>query len=431
MTNLKRSEENSDDALDFLGDTPGWVVRFGLLTILLFILGLLSVSYFVQYPDSIEGRITLLAEPAAFDLVTRSNGELNLFVSDNQHVSAGQVMGSLDNTSRYENIRDLKLELFRIKNTIFALDFIDPNKLRINQNANVGDLQGAYISLVEAIGNYRRFHSLAGNKNLIKDIEDQIGHQVRLLTYLKSQRKLFEQALTIQFEKSKMDSSLYAQRAISTLQAKESQQAVFQMSRDFEGANISISSGELSLATLRSKRLELEHTERYQNLEYSEKIRVAYRVLEAQISVWEQKYLLISGISGTVNFYKRLNNKQYIETNDRVMVVIPSTTEIFGDLRVSRLGYGKVRIGQKVVVRLDSYPYEEFGVLTGEVVSIANVPNEEFYQLRVKLPSKLLTNFNKELIFKEKMQGDAQVITKRVRLIERFFHNLRRITEMR
>ncbi len=41
-------------------------------------------------------------------------------------------------------------------------------------------------------------------------------------------------------------------------------------------------------------------------------------------------------------------------------------------------GAGKVEPGQKVNIRLDNYPYMEYGMLEGVISHISEIPDEEF-----------------------------------------------------
>ena len=58
--------------------------------------------------------------------------------------------------------------------------------------------------------------------------------------------------------------------------------------------------------------------------------------------------------------------------------------------------------------------------------SISSVPNSDgFYLINVDLPNKMLTSYNKTIIFKQEMSGTTDIITEDLRLIERFFYQLR------
>ena len=49
------------------------------------------------------------------------------------------------------------------------------------------------------------------------------------------------------------------------------------------------------------------------------------------------------------------------------------------------------------------------------------------YLIDVKLPEKLITSYNKEIVFKHEMRGTAEIITEDLSLIERFFHQFKEV----
>jgi len=92
-------------------------------------------------------------------------------------------------------------------------------------------------------------------------------------------------------------------------------------------------------------------------------------------------------------------------------------------------GAGKVKIGQMVNVKLDNFPYMEYGVIRVQVKNIALVPillyDERRYVLEVDFPDVLQTNYGKTLPFSQEMQGTAEIITDDLRLLDRFLQPIR------
>lgn len=79
-------------------------------------------------------------------------------------------------------------------------------------------------------------------------------------------------------------------------------------------------------------------------------------------------------------------------------------------------------------IKLENYPDIEFGVLNGIVKNISLIPDSEgLYFVDVELPKKLITSYKKEIDFKQEMRGTAEIITEDLRLIERFFYQLKGI----
>lgn len=109
-----------------------------------------------------------------------------------------------------------------------------------------------------------------------------------------------------------------------------------------------------------------------------------------------------------------------------ITVVVSDQGEITGNMLVPSPGFGKVQTGQTVKVKLDCYPYMEYGVLMGAVSNFQAVPlhspqNELVYPTSVSFPSGI--DIGSAVIpfgqIKE-MSGKAEIIVHKRKLIEHF-----------
>jgi hypothetical protein len=80
-------------------------------------------------------------------------------------------------------------------------------------------------------------------------------------------------------------------------------------------------------------------------------------------------------------------------------------------------------VGQDVIIKLDNFPYQEFGSLDGTVTSISSVPKENNYLVEVSLTDR--TNYDSRIDLKQEMQGTGDIITQDKRLFEKIFNQFR------
>ena len=85
---------------------------------------------------------------------------------------------------------------------------------------------------------------------------------------------------------------------------------------------------------------------------------------------------------------------------------------------------GKVRSRQRVIIKLDSYPYSEFGILRGYVNSKSLVPVDDKYTVSVLFPDGLKTNYGKDIPFEQQLEGGAEIITDEKRLLQRIYEQV-------
>ena len=172
----------------------------------------------------------------------------------------------------------------------------------------------------------------------------------------------------------------------------------------------------------------LEAEVREKQFEKERTIRESLSNLSAAIATWENRYVFTAPVAGKVSFSKVWNENQPVTEGDLVMTVIPAEQgKIIGKIRLPMEGAGKVMEGQRVVIKLDHYPYLEFGMLSGYVKSIAAAPNESAYMVQVNLQDSLLTTYGKTITFRQEMQGDAEIITGDMTLMTRIVNPIRHV----
>ena len=96
-----------------------------------------------------------------------------------------------------------------------------------------------------------------------------------------------------------------------------------------------------------------------------------------------------------------------------------------------------MKTGQEVIVKLEDYPYMEYGSITGKVNFISLTSNSvktsdgdvETYLVTITFPEELNTNYGYRLQSKFEMKGSAEIITNDRRLIQRFFDNIKYIVK--
>lgn len=83
-----------------------------------------------------------------------------------------------------------------------------------------------------------------------------------------------------------------------------------------------------------------------------------------------------------------------------------------------------------VNIKLDNYPYEQFGLLKGKIETITTVPLSEKYLVTVSLPQDLKTTYKKQIQFYPEMTGSAKIILKEERLLYKLFYQLKSMIEI-
>jgi hypothetical protein len=93
---------------------------------------------------------------------------------------------------------------------------------------------------------------------------------------------------------------------------------------------------------------------------------------------------------------------------------------------VGQYNFGKVRKNQEVIVKFQSYPFQEFGTVKGQISYISDIPKDTAYLVRVSFPNGLVTSANKKLPFRNGMTASGEVVTENLKLIEKLFYDIRK-----
>ena len=132
-------------------------------------------------------------------------------------------------------------------------------------------------------------------------------------------------------------------------------------------------------------------------------------------------------VCGGLAGYRQIN--QFVPSATVMFTVIADSTtqsNIIARSEVPMAGSGKVAAGATVNIRLTGFPYREYGSLTTSVDKIASLPvtlesEEPGYEMEMRLPDTLETNYGNFIPFKHNMTGTARIITKDRSFLSRVF----------
>jgi len=182
---------------------------------------------------------------------------------------------------------------------------------------------------------------------------------------------------------------------------------------------------------LEIQRITLEENENIQK-SYAELVASRNDLINA-LNQWKEKYVQYAPIDGELEYLGFWRNNIYVNSGDELFTIIPEETVMIGEVHIPSTGAGKVEIGQLANVKLQNYPYDEYGYLQGKVNSISRLTNKlktkegkaNTYLVSIIFPEGTITNFGKELSIDFETEGQVEIITKDKRLIERLFDNLK------
>lgn len=424
---IYKVELRSDEVQDILSRPPHVLIRYG-ISIICFISALLLAGCFIfRYPETIQGDIVITTENPPVWVVSKSAGSIKEFYkADKERVEQGELIAVVENTAQTKDVLTVKMLL--LSNSCISDSTVCVDTGLFTNTFELGELQSAFSALIKTMNNYNNFLSL----NLLKQEEISLNREIAgresYLTSLKTELALKKREETLAKLSYEREKALFESGVISKSELEYTEQNYLHLQQASQQLQSNIVSQSVENSKLKNSvsKLNLEYLQDKNN-KYSDLL-TAYRELISEIEKWEQLYLLKTPQSGTITFNSYWTKNQDVKVSDRVFAVIPENQgDIIGKLKMPITGAGKVNPGQLVNIKVEGYPYLEYGVLQGRVRNISLVANENFYTVEVRLISGMYSTIGVDFNFTGELSGLAEIVTENRTIADRILSPLKYI----
>ncbi|MGJ1225360.1 HlyD family efflux transporter periplasmic adaptor subunit [Sphingobacterium siyangense] len=426
--------QRTEEVRDIISNMPTAFARTIVYLVLLMVGLLLIFGYIVKYPDIVSGEVTVSAQNAPVQIVSPQSGRLRLRAFKSQdRVNSKDILAWVENTVDPEQVIYIRGYVDSLK-----LPFTNAREIYnlLPKNLKLGDLTVPYstfLSSLRQLADYQE-HKLYDKQDL--SLSKVLNEQNIALNTLQEKERLSKENLKLSDKFLKRDSILFSKRLISEAEYEESlaghltaEDQVKSSLRNSGSVREAISNTENTMQQNRITKTEKE-------LQLDLDLLTSYNNLIDKINIWEKKYLIVSPIYGHAQFLKFWTDNQFIQEGEPIFSIIPKEGKTIGKVMLPIQGAGKVKVGQRAIIKLADYPYMEYGYIEAEVQNIAlvssivkagNGTSVESYLVTLIFPNGLKTNYGTSLAFRFEAKGLVEIVTKERRLIERFFDNLKYI----
>jgi multidrug resistance efflux pump len=390
---------------------------------------LLLFGWIVKYPDTVTGFIKINSDVTSLKLVTAASGNIHLMPVGNQ-VTQGDYIAVIDNPARTEDIRAMA----KLMNAFTPLDV---NSLLSHYDCfphrvSLGEVDSKYYSFLSALQALCEFRANNTYDKQRKTLEDDVEWKTQLLDEMGKLEEITAQKSELQTKWKERDQLLYEHEVLSEFnvdQTKAQYLTALQESQNMQKEMVSL---RMQIAESRNRITQVETEKEDKRRDLLMNLTASFHDLTDNLKAWEQKYVFKAPIGGELERLKFIAENQFVQAGEEVFGIIPQESNVLGQMLLPTSGAGKVEIGSEVIIKLDSYPYMEYGSVEGRVKSISTLRHPqkakdeeiETYSLIVDLPHGLKTNYGESLPFQYELSGNAEIIVNKRRLIERLFDNL-------
>ena len=421
--NREYMELRSEQVQDILTRPPKWIVRWGISVICGIILFCFIGSFFFYYPEVIQAEVTVTTQNPPTWIIARNTGLLKeRYKQDKEPIHKGELVAVLENPARTIDV--LKLKLILNKGT--SIDNGTAWDVQLPEDLSLGMIQGAYSTLQKAVNDYRSFESLDLYGRKIDAAERQLKGYALYLEHLKNQVTLSKKTAQIVENDFLREKKLYEENLTSLVTLEESDKTLLSAKQNVEQLQTSISSANIEMAKLQSALVEMLLQQQQEMAALKTNLKLAWNDLGVGEGNLEIGYALRSTSAGILSYNEIWKENQNVEAGDKVFsVVSTSPGKIIGRLKIPVEGAGKVKKGHRVNIKVDGFPYMEYGMLTGRVETVSLLSDDEVYPALVNLPHRMETSYHKILPFNGEITGTAEIITDEMSLAQRILNPIK------
>ncbi|MFA6125875.1 MAG: HlyD family efflux transporter periplasmic adaptor subunit [Bacteroidales bacterium] len=417
-----------EEIQEILGVIPPWVIRWGSLTLALVFIGLIFGTSWFKYPDRIASQLTLTSMNPPVVMNARQNGRLELLaISDGGAVKQGQLLAVLESSARMEDILEVDSLMIHYRNLLVNPDSIELFAFPA-RDYQFGEWQPALAAYSKARKEIIDFNEQGSSQAMIASLKKQLKDYKIHYDRLYRQRQIKTQEMDIQEKQYQRLIALRDSNAISLREFESGTSVYLKAKYDLESARSVLSQTQIEIDRLDHQIIGIDKEFLELRDQKSNLLVQSYDQLAGMVSNWKLNYAFIAPIDGTVTFTRVWSQNQYLKQGDRVLTIVSGEAgPVIGKVLLPLRGAGKVKHGQKVIVRIDKYPYMEYGSLQGKVENISMVTDQDFYSVEISFPLGLITTYHKELTLTQGMSGQAEIITDDLSLLVRIVNPIRSI----
>ena len=417
----------SDEVKEIISYRPHWMIRKGNVVFFIVLFSLLTLTWFISYPDIINGSARLVSSNAPKMINSKTEGKLmKLFISDGETVQRGKHLAYMESTASYNEVMQLETWVEETINETQSNKYNVLIKKPLPSFLSLGELQSSYQSFQNQFTETRQLLASGYYQNKKVALQKDLQYLSNLKANSFDQKNLLEQDQQLQKKEYEAYEGLEKEKVIAPLELNQYKSKLIAKEQDIKQMNSQLTNSDIATHSKEKEMMDLEK----QVMDQHQKFNSSLLDLKSEVEKWIQQYVLIAPEKGKLIFFSSLQENELIATGQNLFYVQPDQNNYYAELMVAQKGLGKIRTGQRVILKTEGYPNEEYGHLCGMVNYISNMPGRrDSFLLKVNLPLGLKTNYNKEIFFRNNLSAQAEIITDDRKLFDRLLGQLKKIGE--
>ena len=337
--------DKSEEVQDIIDRMPTrWTERVTLLTALL-ILGIVALGFIIQYPDTVDGQISVTAHAAPVRLVANTSGKMYLLREGGDRLCKGDVIAYIESGADYRDI-------LYLDSTLRSTGFENTGMDSLPGDLILGDVGTAYNSFMVAYAQYKLLIQSDIYETMRRNLTGKIALDEQIVVNLVREIELKKQAVDSAYAQLDRDSLLVIQNALSMAEYQQQRNNCLAL----EEAVLTLQNNRLAKQSeIVQNRLEIQRITLEENETRAKtlaEVNTARNALENAVNVWKERYLQYAPIDGELEYLGFWRENSFVNSGQELFTVIPDKGDFFGEIKIPAQGAGKVEVGQQANVKL-------------------------------------------------------------------------------
>ncbi|MEJ2879804.1 HlyD family efflux transporter periplasmic adaptor subunit [Pedobacter sp. GR22-6] len=419
MAKIDNIEEeiHSEELQDVISKPPSWLLERGISIVFLVIIIIIGLSVFIRYPEIVQANMKLTTENGPKVIVSRTAGYLvKLLVKEGSWVNPGDDLAYIESTADHRQVLALlmKLKTIRARNSIF----LDIEDVVPPQSVNLGEIQSDYESFYISYLNSKATEKEGVYSKRRAVLVEELANTDAQAIYINETFNLQKKELALAEEEYEKYKILADKKVLSQMELQVKEASLLAKRQTIPQMEISLIANRSSVLLKTKELSEVEN----QMLEESKKFLQALNSFISIAESWKKTYVVSSGSRGKLIYGAFLQEGQLIQNGQELFYSYGLDEEFYGEMLIHQQSSSKVHLGQRVLIKVQSYPYQEYGYLDGKVSYISDIALQDsvFYS-KVKIIRCAQDSIIK---LKPGIHAEAEIITEDKSIFYRILKNL-------
>jgi len=423
---LNQDARHTDDMQDIITAVPGWLLRWGISLFFSILVLIALLGALIKYPDIVNAQLKIDSPNSPKPVVAKISGKLvQLLVNEKQTVTAGQPLAYLESTADHSKVLALLANVKQLQQQVLQNKPLNNFIVKQGDNAQLGELQAAYQTFWQE---YLAYKATVDNGFLVKKkayLQKDLSNLSVQQQQLNNQKTIEQRDFSLTNDEYEMHKKLAQQKVETKTELRQEESKYLAKKTSLLQTESAIINGNNNYAAKQKEILELDN----QVFEERSKFLQALNSLVSTAEDWKSKYVLTASQPGKISYAGIIQKNQVLTPGQEVFYIDPGNEAFFGQMTISQNNMGKVKEGQEVLVKLRSYPFEEYGMIRGRIKYIADVPyKDSVFISKVDFKIRNSSDLKKTIHLKQGMLADAEIITQDATILQRLTRSFFKMT---